>query len=102
MTTREIRRIAEKGLLVGVLIIVVVVIPGHTVPDQEQHEQAEHRQAQTIVPQLLTHGRVSGDDSAPSCLCRLVQARLYHAHGTRFTTPTSPLLACPTSLEDTR
>lgn len=43
--------------------------------------------------------RWTGFDSG---LCRLIETLLYHAHGVRFTTHTSPSVTCPTSLDGTQ
>jgi hypothetical protein len=50
MAARDIGRVADGGLLMGLLVVAVRGIAGHTVPEQAQPKQTEHHQAKTILP----------------------------------------------------
>ena len=50
MAARDRGRVAEGGLLMGLLVVVVRGIAGQTVPEQAQPKQTEHHQAETILP----------------------------------------------------
>ena len=53
MAARDIGCVVKGGLLMGLLVVAVCGIAGHTVPEEAEEEQTPHHETQPIVPHCL-------------------------------------------------